>query len=93
MGRLNKPAIEGYKYRSPNQTNAKDLTPNLREDVIASQKADTERISRGLDTSETRPQNRKQVQEAGGRAISRSTGRAKPGPPGSAAPPPTDRRD
>jgi len=75
MGRLNKPAIEGYKYRSPNQTNAKDLTPNLREDVIASQKADTERISRGMDTAETRPQNRKQVQEAGGRAVLRSTGR------------------
>ena len=76
MGRLNKPAKEGYKYRSPSQTNAKDLTPNLREDVIASQKADAERIRRGLDTSETRPQNRRQVQEAGGRATTRTGGRA-----------------
>jgi len=50
--------------------------PNLREDVIESQRADTERIRRGLDTAETRPQNRKQVQEAGGRATVRSAGRA-----------------
>jgi hypothetical protein len=67
MGRLNKPAIPGYRYRSPGQTNARDRMPNLLEDVIESQGADTERIRRGLDTAETRPQNRKQVQEAGGR--------------------------
>jgi hypothetical protein len=46
MGRLNKPAKEGYSYRSPNQTNAQDLTPNLMEDVIASQNADSDRIVR-----------------------------------------------
>ena len=76
MGRLNKPSIDGYTYRSPGQTNAKDATPNLREDVMASQNADTDRIKRGLDTSETRPQNRSQVQSAAGRAITRSLGRA-----------------
>ena len=76
MGRLNKPAKEGYKYRSPSQTNARDLLPNLNEDVVASQRADIERIRRGLNTSETRPQNRGQVQEAGGRATTRSGGRA-----------------
>ena len=76
MGRLNKPAIDGYKYRSPGQTNAKDITPNLREDVVASQKADADRIKRGLDTSGTRPQNRAQVQNAGARAVTRSGGRA-----------------
>lgn len=76
MGRLNKPEIPGYKYRSPGQTNANDLTPNLREDVISSQKADTDRIKRGLDTSETRSQNRKQVQNTAGRAILRTAGRA-----------------
>ena len=76
MGRLNKPEIPGYKYRSPGQTNAKDLMPNLREDVLESQKADVERICRGLDTTKTRPQNRGQGQEAGGRATTRTGGRA-----------------
>ena len=76
MGRLNKPAIPGYDYRSPGQTNARDRFPNLKEDVVASQRADAERIRRGLDTSETRPQNRRQVQEAGGRATTRTAGRA-----------------
>jgi len=75
VGRLNKPEIPGYRYRSPGQTNARDLTPNLREDVLESQNADAERIRRGLDTAETRPQNRRQVQEAGGRATLRSAGR------------------
>jgi|APGre2960657373_1045057.scaffolds.fasta_scaffold00638_12 hypothetical protein len=76
MGRLNKPAREGYTYRSPGQTNAKDVAPNLREDVAASQSADNERIKRGLDTSGTRAQNRSQVQNAAGRAITRTAGRA-----------------
>jgi len=76
MGRLNKPAQEGYIYRSPGQTNARDTLPNLREDVMASQSADSDRIRRGLDTSETRPQNRAQVQNAAGRAITRTAGRA-----------------
>ena len=76
LGRLNKPVKPGYTYRSPQQTNAEDLTPNLREDVVASQKADVDRIKRSLDTSETLPQNRKQRQEMGGRGISRTLGRA-----------------
>jgi hypothetical protein len=76
MGRLNKPAQEGYRYRSPNQTNARDITPNLREDVAASQSADNERIRRGLNTAGTRPQNRAQVQNAAARAVTRSIGRA-----------------
>lgn len=76
MGRLNKSAIDGYTYRSPGQTNAKDLTPNLREDVIASQESDFGRIKRGLDTAGTRPQNRTQVQNAAGRGITRTLGRA-----------------
>jgi hypothetical protein len=44
--------------------------------VLESQNADAERIRRGLDTAETRPQNRRQVQEAGGRATLRSAGRS-----------------
>jgi hypothetical protein len=50
--------------------------PNPREDVVASQRADTDRIRRGLNTAETRPQNRAQVQNAGARAVTRSGGRA-----------------
>jgi hypothetical protein len=76
MGRLNKPSREGYTYRSPGQTNAKDVTPNLREDVIASQSADNERIKRGLNADAARANNRKTQQEAGGRAITRTGGRA-----------------
>ncbi len=76
MGRLNKPAQPGYKYRSPNQTNARDLTPNLEEDVVASQRADTERIGKGLKSPAEREYNRKMQQEAGGRALSRSLSRA-----------------
>jgi hypothetical protein len=76
MGRLNKSAKDGYAYRSPGQTNARDVMPNPREDVVASQRADTDRIRRGLDTSATRPQNRSQVQNAAGRAVTRTGGRA-----------------
>lgn len=76
MGRLNKPAREEYIYRSPGQTNAKDATPNLREDVIASQRADNERIKRGLNADAARANNRRTQQEAGGRAITRTGGRA-----------------
>jgi hypothetical protein len=43
---------------------------------MASQSADIDRIKRGLDTSSTRPQNRSQVQNAAGRAITRTGGRA-----------------
>lgn len=76
MGRLNRPARAGYTYRSPGQTNARDVMPNLQEDVVASQNADTDRIRRGLDTSRTRPQNRAQVQNAAARAVTRTGGRA-----------------
>ena len=76
MGRLNRPAQEGYTYRSPGQTNARDLTPNLREDVVASQRADAERIRRGLNPTAAREYNRMMQQEAGGRAMTRTGGRA-----------------
>ena len=76
MGRLNRPAQEGYEYRSPSQTNARDLTPNLREDVIASQRADIERIRRGLNPTAEREYNRRMQQEAGGRGTTRTGGRA-----------------
>ena len=77
MGRLNKPAKPGYQYRSPNRTNAEDLFPNPQEDVIASQRADTERIRKGLNTDQIQnPTNRRRSQEAGGRATLRSAGRA-----------------
>lgn len=76
MGRLNKPGKQGYVYRSPQQTNANDLTPNLREDTPASQRADNERIRRGLSADAAREYNRRLQQEAGGRAIMRTAGRA-----------------
>ena len=81
MGRLNKPAKEGYKYRSPNQTNAKDLTPHPKEDVVASNEADLERIKKGLDQKTNREgergyMDRAKTQEAAGRALSRTMGRA-----------------
>ena len=76
MGRLNKSAKEGYTYRSPSQTNARDLLPNLREDVVASQRADAERIGKGLNPTAGREYNRRMQQEAGGRATTRTGGRA-----------------
>jgi hypothetical protein len=81
MGRLNKPAKPNYPYRSPNQTNAEDLAPNLLEDVGASQAADMRRIGRGLSPDATPGHkfsevNRRRQQEAGGRATLRSAGRA-----------------
>ena len=76
MGRLNKSAKEGYTYRSPSQTNARDLLPNLREDVVASQRADAGRIGRGMNPTAARDYNRRMQQEAGGRATTRTGGRA-----------------
>jgi hypothetical protein len=81
MGRLNRPEKEGYIYRSPNQTNAKDLTPHPKEDVVASNEADLERIKKGLDQKTNREGNRgymdrAKTQEAAGRALSRTMGRA-----------------
>jgi hypothetical protein len=75
MGRLNKPARGNYTYRSPGQTNARDVTPNLREDVVESQRADAERIRKGLGADAAREYNRRLQQEAGGRAILRTAGR------------------
>jgi hypothetical protein len=76
LGRLNKPAKSGYKYRSPNQTNAEDLTPNLREDVGASQRADFDRFKKGITNDSKNPANRKRSQDAAKRAASRTLGRA-----------------
>jgi hypothetical protein len=85
MGRLNRPAQPGYEYRSPGQTNANDLIPNLREDVIASQRADNERMRRAFTTDETpaqtearrnSPRGNLSTRDAGGRSIIRSGIRA-----------------
>ena len=75
MGRLNKPEIPGYRYRSPNRTNARDLTPHPLEDA-ASQEADLGRIRRGLNADAAREHNRRLQQEAGGRATLRTGTRA-----------------
>jgi hypothetical protein len=81
MGRLNRPAQAGYDYRSPGQTNANDLVPNLREDVIASQTADMRRIGRAFSTDETpaqtearrnSPRGNLSTRDAAGRAMVRS---------------------
>ena len=83
MGRLNKPAKDGYNYRSPNQTNAQDLTPNLREDVIASGNADIDRILKSGNESPAQTEARRRSymgnvsqRDAAGRALLRSIGRA-----------------
>ena len=76
MGRLNKPEIPGYRYRSPNRTNARDLTPHPLEDAAASQEADLGRIRRGLNADAAREHNRRSQQEAGGRATLRTGTRA-----------------
>jgi len=77
LGRLNKPAQEGYRYRSPGQTNAKDVTPNLREDVVRSQAADAAKIRRGLDTTDiANAGNRAKAQVAGAKALTRTASRA-----------------
>lgn len=77
LGRLNKPAKEGYQYRSPAQTNAKDLTPHLREDVVRSQAADTDRIRKGYaSVADSNAGRRVQSQAAGARALTRTAGRA-----------------
>ena len=73
LGRLNKPAIEGYKYRSPSQTNAQDYTPNLKEDAGKSVKADAERMKKGLDPTTNESQRTK---DAAGRATTRMASRA-----------------
>jgi len=76
MPRLNKPAKEGYQYRSPEQTNAKSMTPHPLEDVVGSQRADIGRIRQGLSAPGKTERGRTMQQEAGGRAITRTAGRA-----------------
>ena len=83
MGRLNKPSKAGYDYRSPNQTNAQDLMPNLLEDVIASQNSDLDRIVRSNNESPSQTEGRRRSpmgnvsqRDAAGRAMLRSMGRA-----------------
>lgn len=77
MPKLNKPAIKGYKYAHPEETSAKSYTPHLEEDAVRSQRSDVERIRRGLDTAATKnAANRLRQQEAAGRAITRTGGRA-----------------
>jgi len=86
LGRLNKPAKEGYDYKSPNQTNAQDYTANLREDFGKSVKADNERIKKGLDAAgespaqtESRrnsPHGNLSQKDAAGRGITRMSSRA-----------------
>ena len=76
MPKLNKPAKEGYEYRSPEQTNAKSMTPHPLEDVVGSQRADIGRIRQGLSAPGKTERGRTMQQEAGGRAITRTAGRA-----------------
>jgi len=76
MPKLNLPAKEGFQYRSPEQTNARSMTPHPMEDVMGSQRADIGRIGRGLNASGVTPRGRAMQQEAAGRAITRTLGRA-----------------
>jgi hypothetical protein len=76
MPRLNKPAKEGYQYRSPEQTNARSMTPHPLEDVVGSQRADIGRIRQGLIAPGRTERGRAMQEEAGGRAITRTAGRA-----------------
>lgn len=76
MPTLNKPAKPGYKYANPEETSAKSYTPHPKERVMESQASDVERIKKGLNPTAQREYNRKMQQEAGGRAITRSVGRA-----------------
>lgn len=75
MGRLNKPAKAGYTYRSPRQTNAEDLTPNLMEEALTSGGSDLERIRKGVDSTARSAPNRLRQQEAAGRATLRTLNR------------------
>ena len=76
MPRLNKPAKEGLQYRSPEQTNARSMTPHPLEDVVGSQRADIGRIRQGLNAPGRTERGRTTQQEGAGRAITRTMGRA-----------------
>jgi hypothetical protein len=53
MGRLNRPAQQGYQYRSPSQTNARDRVPNALEESIPATANDARRVMRYSDIGET----------------------------------------
>lgn len=76
MPKLNKPAKEGLQYRSPDQTNANSALPHPKEDVVKSQKADMDRIRKGMNAPGKTERGRLMQQEAAGRAITRTAGRA-----------------
>jgi hypothetical protein len=76
MPKLNKPSQPGYRYAHPEETSAKSYVPHPRERVFESQASDVERINRGLNPTAQREYNRRLQQEAGGRAITRTLGRA-----------------
>ena len=76
MPKLNKPAKPGLRYANPEETSAKSYTPHPKERVVESQASDVERIKKGLNPTAQREYNRKLQQEAGGRAITRTLGRA-----------------
>jgi hypothetical protein len=62
--------------RSPGQSNANRARPSLNEDVVESQRRDNQRIGRGLMPTAQGGGGRKAQQEAGGRAVTRTGGRA-----------------
>ena len=73
---LNRPAQEGYAYRSPVQTNANSLTPHIFETAGSSQRADLGRMARGVTTPAASERGRTAQRAAGLRALSRTGGRA-----------------
>lgn len=67
------------RHRSPNQDNANKMAVSLKSDVGASQKADVERIKKGLNAAVANPKNAlaaRTQQEAAGRAVARTGLRA-----------------
>ena len=72
---LNKPAKRGLEYRSPEQTNANSLVPNLNENVIASQRADIARMLKARSANET-PKQQRDIDLSKVRAASRTATRA-----------------
>jgi hypothetical protein len=78
MGRLNRSAPEDaeVRFKSSGQTNARDITPNLKEDVVRGTKQDIERIGKGMNSNAASEWNRSQQQNAAGRALTRTLGRA-----------------
>lgn len=62
--------------RSPGQSNANRLAPSLRENVVPSQTRDVGRISQGMNATGRSALTRSAQQQAGGRALIRTAGRA-----------------